>query len=99
MYVILLKISLNQSAILLYIHTRSLDDSLSNFFCQQEGREDCYEARLHVRQTDHQDARNYYLTVENERGLDRHAVHLAVRGSYTGKFRSSPLITLLTLNR
>jgi hypothetical protein len=46
----------------------------------QDAREDCYEARLHVREVDPADSRNYYLAVENERGTDRHAVHLSVRG-------------------
>ncbi|XP_069682757.1 irregular chiasm C-roughest protein isoform X1 [Periplaneta americana] len=46
---------------------------------QQDEREDCYEARLHVREVDPADSRNYYLAVENDRGTDRHAVHLAVR--------------------
>lgn len=48
----------------------------------QDGREDCYEARLHVRGVDHSDSRSYFLSVENERGADRHSVRLAVRGSY-----------------
>jgi hypothetical protein len=46
----------------------------------QDKREDCYEARLHVREVDHEDSRSYYLAVENERGTDRHAIHLAVKG-------------------
>ncbi|BET02851.1 CD80-like C2-set immunoglobulin domain [Nesidiocoris tenuis] len=49
----------------------------------QEAREDCFEARLHVREVDPTDSRIYYLTVENERGSDRHYLRLAVRGSYT----------------
>ncbi|KAF6200938.1 hypothetical protein GE061_005385 [Apolygus lucorum] len=53
----------------------------------EEKREDCYEARLHVREVDPTDSRTYFLTVENERGTDRHYLRLAVRGSYTnGKF-------------
>nr|CAD7398797.1 unnamed protein product [Timema poppensis] len=45
----------------------------------QDEREDCYEARLHVSQVDSADSRYYFLAVENDRGQDRHAVHLAVR--------------------
>ncbi|XP_021939888.1 hemicentin-1 isoform X3 [Zootermopsis nevadensis] len=45
----------------------------------QVEREDCYEARLHVREVDPADSRNYYLAVQNERGTDRHAVYLDVR--------------------
>ncbi|XP_034231154.1 irregular chiasm C-roughest protein isoform X3 [Thrips palmi] len=45
----------------------------------QEEREDCYEARLHVRSADLVDARTYHLTVENDRGADSHMVLLAVR--------------------
>jgi hypothetical protein len=46
----------------------------------QDERDGCYEARLHVKEVDPADSRNYYLAVENDRGTDRHAVHLAVRG-------------------
>ncbi|KAK6622887.1 hypothetical protein RUM43_008738 [Polyplax serrata] len=42
-------------------------------------REDCYEARLHVQDVEPSDSRSYYLAVENEKGTDRHAVHLTVR--------------------
>ncbi|CAH1388999.1 unnamed protein product [Nezara viridula] len=55
---------------------------------QQEKREDCYEARLHVRQVDPTDSRTYFLKVENDKGTDRHYLRLAVRGSYNnGKFQ------------
>lgn len=43
-------------------------------------REDCYEARLHVQDVEPSDSRSYYLAVENDKGTDRHAVHLTVRG-------------------
>ncbi|XP_068084855.1 kin of IRRE-like protein 2 [Anabrus simplex] len=56
----------------------------------QEAREDCYEAKLHVRQVDPEDARNYYLAVENERGADKYAIHLAVT-------EPVPMATLLSL--
>jgi hypothetical protein len=59
----------------------------------QDEREDCYEAKLRVREVDPADARNYYLAVENERGSDRHAVHLAVSGKY------SAILCLAALNR
>ncbi len=54
----------------------------------QEEREDCYEARLHVRSADLVDARTYHLTVENDRGADSHTVLLAVRGEHEA--RASP---------
>ncbi|XP_059482578.1 hemicentin-1 isoform X4 [Neocloeon triangulifer] len=46
----------------------------------QDVREDCYEARFHMKGADAADARSYTLTAENERGSDRHTVLLAVRG-------------------
>jgi hypothetical protein len=46
----------------------------------QDVREDCYEARFHIKGADAADARSYTLTSENERGSDRHTVLLAVRG-------------------
>nr|XP_024219213.1 hemicentin-2 [Halyomorpha halys] len=52
---------------------------------QQEKREDCYEARLHVRQVDPTDSRTYFLKVENDKGTDRHYLRLAVRGSYNNE--------------
>ncbi|XP_049831432.1 irregular chiasm C-roughest protein isoform X1 [Schistocerca gregaria] len=42
-------------------------------------REDCYEARLRVREVSPADQRQYYLTAENDRGKGRHALHLLVR--------------------
>ncbi|XP_059482576.1 kin of IRRE-like protein 2 isoform X2 [Neocloeon triangulifer] len=45
----------------------------------QDVREDCYEARFHMKGADAADARSYTLTAENERGSDRHTVLLAVR--------------------
>lgn len=51
---------------------------------QDSTREDCYLATLHIRNAALHDSRPYYLVVENERGRDRHAVHLNVEGSFTG---------------
>lgn len=51
----------------------------------QDKREDCYLATLHINQADIQDARPYYLVVENERGIDRHSITLKVEGMFTGK--------------
>lgn len=65
-----------------------------SFYFSQDTKEDCYVARLHVKRVDPLDARTYSLTVENERGLDKHSIFLAVRGSYTGKFQlHNPLFT------
>lgn len=51
----------------------------------QDKREDCYVATLHINQADIQDARPYYLVVENERGTDRHSISLKVEGIFPGK--------------
>jgi hypothetical protein len=50
----------------------------------QDKREDCYIATLHINQADIQDARPYYLVVENERGTDRHSISLKVEGIFPG---------------
>lgn len=50
----------------------------------QDSREDCYLATLRIVDTDVHDSRPYYLVVENERGIDRHAVSLTVEGMFTG---------------
>ncbi|XP_069965053.1 uncharacterized protein [Bactrocera oleae] len=50
----------------------------------QDSREDCYLSTLHILHTDEHDSRPYYLVVENERGTDRHAIHLNVEGTFTG---------------
>lgn len=74
---------------------------LLTYFCfvsvlwQQERREDCYEAKLHVREVDPTDSRTYFLRVENERGTDRHFLRLAVRGSYTHGKSSNTFISPL----
>lgn len=50
----------------------------------QDSREDCYLATLRIVDTDVHDSRPYYLVVENERGIDRHAISLVVEGMFTG---------------
>ncbi|XP_072156592.1 irregular chiasm C-roughest protein isoform X2 [Bemisia tabaci] len=60
----------------------------------QDTREDCYEARFHVREVSPEDSRNYYLEVHNDRGTDRHSVRLAVRGSYAEPLT---MVTLLSV--
>lgn len=52
----------------------------------QDSREDCYLATLHITDADIHDSRPYYLVVENDRGIDRHAIHLSVEGTFTGAF-------------
>lgn len=52
----------------------------------QYNQEDCYLAEFRIKKVEHTDARNYGLSVENEKGVDKHVVQLTVRGSYTGKF-------------
>lgn len=52
----------------------------------QDSREDCYLATLHIKDADIHDSRPYYLVVENERGVDRHAINLVVEGMFTGAF-------------
>lgn len=54
----------------------------------QDSREDCYLASLHISETDTHDSRPYYLVVENDRGIDRHAIHLNVEGTFTGAFKN-----------
>lgn len=44
----------------------------------QEEREDCYLASFHVMDVSNQDSRPYYLVVENDRGTDKHPIHLVV---------------------
>lgn len=60
-------------------------------------REDCYEARLYVQDVEPSDSRSYYLAVENEKGSDRHAVHLTVRGEYSRDGESTAPRTSPTL--
>lgn len=52
----------------------------------QDTREDCYVATLRIADADVHDSRPYYLVVENDRGIDRHAIHLRVAGTFTGAF-------------
>ncbi|XKL67784.1 hypothetical protein PGB90_003275 [Kerria lacca] len=58
-----------------------MDSCAGEYFetVKSDTKEDCYEARFHVKRVDHADARNYYLKVENERGSDSHSIYLAVR--------------------
>lgn len=44
----------------------------------QDEREDCYLASFHVMDVSNQDSRPYYLVVENDRGTDKHPIHLVV---------------------
>ncbi|CAL4122568.1 unnamed protein product, partial [Meganyctiphanes norvegica] len=44
----------------------------------KNSRDDCYNARLRVQETDLADARDYILVVENDHGADRYAVGLLV---------------------
>lgn len=50
----------------------------------QDSREDCYLSTLHITDVDLHDSRPYYLVVDNERGIDRHAINLIVEGMFTG---------------
>ena len=43
-------------------------------------RDDCYIARLVVKQVSPADSRRYFLNVENAHGNDRYAVSLLVKG-------------------
>lgn len=47
----------------------------------QEDREDCYLATLRINDADSTDSRAYYLAVENDKGMDRHAIQLYVNGT------------------
>lgn len=59
----------------------------------QDRREDCYLATLHINQADVQDARPYYLVVENERGADRHSITLKVEGLFPGWFAANRIFS------
>lgn len=50
----------------------------------QDQKEDCYLSMLHISDVDLHDSRPYYLVVDNERGIDRHAINLIVEGMFTG---------------
>lgn len=69
-------------------HSHSLPLSVLDRFraddMLQDAREDCYLSTLHIHHTDEHDSRPYYLVVENERGTDRHAIHLIVEGTFAG---------------
>lgn len=60
----------------------------------QDSREDCYLAALHITDAQTHDSRPYYLVVENDRGNDRHAIHLKVEGTFTGAFFFFCFLTL-----
>ncbi|XP_037954318.1 synaptogenesis protein syg-1-like [Teleopsis dalmanni] len=57
-----------------------------------DSREDCYLSTLHIERTDEHDSRPYYLVVENERGTDRHAIHLNVEGTFAEPLEMSYLL-------
>lgn len=57
-----------------------------------DAREDCYQAALHIANADLHDSRPYYLVVENDRGIDRQAIHLSVEGSFAGALSFSILV-------
>ena len=47
----------------------------------QGKRDECYETRLRIQRVEMNDARHYYLTVENEKGSDSFYVTLSVKGT------------------
>ncbi|XP_031638814.1 hemicentin-2 isoform X1 [Contarinia nasturtii] len=57
----------------------------------QHSLEDCYLASLRIADVDVHDSRPYYLVVENERGIDRHAITLVVEGMFTDPIEMSYL--------
>ena len=62
-----------------------LQDLASRYLAEQmvahPERDDCYIARLVVKQVSPADSRRYYLNVENVHGNDRYAVSLLVKGN------------------
>jgi hypothetical protein len=46
----------------------------------QGKRDECYETRLRIQRVEMNDARHYYLTVENDKGSDTFYVTLTVKG-------------------
>ncbi|XP_063709478.1 hemicentin-2 isoform X2 [Culicoides brevitarsis] len=61
----------------------------------QDSREDCYLATLHITDANPADARPYYLVVENERGVDRHAINLRVEGMFAEPLGLSYLLGIV----
>ena len=66
------------------VHVHNVTVCVVNVLPQNAGQDDCYAARLLVQRTNPGDARDYFFNVENERGADRYAVSLAVRGEAPG---------------
>ena len=62
-----------------------MQDLASRYLAEQmvahPERDDCYIARLVVKQVSPADSRRYYLNVENVHGNDRYAVSLLVKGN------------------
>ncbi len=51
-----------------------------SFLFIQGKRDECYETRLRIQRVEMNDARHYYLTVENDKGSDSFYVTLTVKG-------------------
>ena len=60
-------------------------ESLCRYLAEQmvehPERDDCYIARLLVKQVSPKDSKRYFLDVENVHGTDRYAVALTVKGT------------------
>ena len=52
----------------------------------QGKRDECYETRLRIQRVELNDARHYYLTVENDKGSDSFYVTLTVKGELLPQF-------------
>ena len=63
------------------VHTQELKGRyLAEQMVEHPEREDCYIARLLVKEVSPKDSRPYFLDVENAHGTDRYAVKLTVKG-------------------
>jgi hypothetical protein len=65
----------------------------------QGKRDECYETRLRIQRVEMNDARHYYLTVENDKGSDTFYVTLTVKGMQQRLSSSSVFSFFLPLLR
>lgn len=77
------------------MHTNAGKNDKGNLFfnclcaVKQGKRDECYETSLRIQRVELNDARHYYLTVENDKGSDSFYVTLTVKGMR--RFSSSSL--------
>lgn len=62
----------------------------------QGKRDECYETRLRIQRVEMNDARHYYLTVENDKGSDSFYVTLTVKGMSSTRDGPPPSLSLFS---